>query len=131
MEHKHGVDHSIAFGKDRWALNEIHTQEHFREELSAVTAERDALAERLEDTFPATWAGLQAFLDHWYPADIFAQGNDPGPRIIRLTRELSELRARVERTIRSIEEWGYSRGMHEISYHETNLLLAILEGTER
>ena len=43
MEHKHGVDYSIAFGKDRWALNEIHTQEHFREELSAVTAERDAL----------------------------------------------------------------------------------------
>ena len=61
--------------------------------LSEVRAERDLLQEKLDDSFPATWAGLEAFLDHWYPADIFAKGDDPGPRIIRLTRELATLKA--------------------------------------
>jgi len=94
-------------------------------QLATVTAERDTLAERLEDTFPATWAGLGAFLDHWYPADIFAQGNDPGPRIIRLTRELSELRASVERAIDVLEEID-STDRRDDEY--LNTALAILKG---
>lgn len=54
---------------------------------------RRALEERLADSFPKTWAGLQAFLDEKYPEDVFSQQKDYGAQIIRLTREVARLRA--------------------------------------
>lgn len=42
-----------------------------------------------------TWRGLISLLDKHYPPDVFdGSSDDPGPRIIALTREVERLRAR-------------------------------------
>jgi len=47
--------------------------------------------------FPATWKGLLAFLDEKYPADIFTgESGDPGPVIVKLSREVGELKRKLE-----------------------------------
>lgn len=44
-----------------------------------------------------SWAGLMSLLDEHYPADVFTgDSDDPGPRIVALTREVERLRAAVE-----------------------------------
>jgi hypothetical protein len=69
--------------------------------LSAVETLRKCFAaQRAELERLHTWAGLMSLLDEHYPADVpLGPDNDPGPRILRLTRELDRLRG-IERAAR-------------------------------
>lgn len=64
-----------------------------------------------------TWEGLMSLLDEHYPADVpLGPDSDPGPRILRLTREVhllqlvvAQLRAneqRLRELAASAGEWG-------------------------
>lgn len=51
-----------------------------------------------------TWEGLMSLLDEHYPPDVpLGPDSDPGPRILRLTRELNLLKLVVEQ-LRPIEQ---------------------------
>lgn len=43
-----------------------------------------------QDSFSDSWSGFMEFLDRRYPEDIFGAGKDPGPMIVRLSRELAK-----------------------------------------
>ena len=73
--------------------------------IAHARADVPYLLDELADSFPKTWSGLMAFVDHYYPRDIFTESDDqPGSRIVWLLRQLAttnqerdEALARVER----------------------------------
>jgi hypothetical protein len=45
-----------------------------------------------------TWSGLMSLLDEHYPASIFTgMSEDPGPQIVKLIREIHQLRSNAVR----------------------------------
>lgn len=66
-----------------------------------------------------TWAGLMSLLAEHYPADVpLGPDSDPGPRILRLTRELDRLRAahdRVRKVIMGRRSVAAAAVLHALS----------------
>lgn len=58
-----------------------------------------------EGARPPTWAELMSILDTHYPADIFdGSSGDPGPRLVRLVREIDEQAAEIANLKRLLGE---------------------------
>jgi hypothetical protein len=72
--------------------------------LAAVQVERDALLERLDDSFPKSWAGFRAFLDEVYPDDIFPDDDrDLGPSFVVAARRLAAVERERDEALRAVE----------------------------
>lgn len=61
------------------------------------------LLDELADSFPKTWSGLMAFVDHYYPRDIFTESDDqPGSRIVWMARQLARVTAERDEALKSL-----------------------------
>jgi hypothetical protein len=82
-----------------------YTDQAVEEATVRMKGELDAAQDDLEyhkqreSTFQRSWDGLVAFLNYSYPEDIFGRGDDPGPQILRLTREVADLREQLDRAL--------------------------------
>jgi len=80
---------------------------YYRELADGVLDVRDAEMERLRAEVDRlnSWEGMMSVLDADYPPDVFVgTSGDPGPRIVVLTRALSEARAENGRQFGRAEE---------------------------
>lgn len=81
---------------ERYVREIGHEDGELRSHVDRVMAEYDRRGAEAEVRRLHTWDGLMSLLDAHYPPDVpLGPDSDPGPRILRLTRELDAIRRRV------------------------------------